>query len=318
MKSELKKMMIHDENGRYWMIGSKTGGWYVYDGSTWNAADPFAHEEAPLVLQPEMARTEKIPVPAKERRQPAGEESEVFCKYCLSRMGEHDAYCKFCGASQKAAARAQERRLPDGEMLVKSVRIISLIFFFGGLGLVAGVIFGATFGIFKIFGDWIFQFPMMLQEMRGKIQGGLFFGAMGGIAGFIGFAAAGRPGRPALQRPGLRFRRPALQDQILTAAGAAFSKNWAIKGAAGSGNPAKLQFLQAFHRHCRQPAVFFTDLPVFKQKKQIENMFSTQPPTPRGGMASPDVSQSLGMALLLLLRREGKEKFPPLFRKERG
>ncbi len=188
MKSELKKMMIHDEAGRYWMIGSKTGGWYVYDGTTWKAADPFGHEETPLVLQPDMAHTEKIPAPARESQQPASDESEVFCKYCLSRMGEHDAYCKFCGASQKVAARTQERRLPDGEMLVKSVRIISLIFFFGGLGLVAGVIFGATFGIFNIFGDWIFQFPMMLQEMHGKIQGGLFFGAMGGIAGFIGLA----------------------------------------------------------------------------------------------------------------------------------
>jgi hypothetical protein len=73
-------------------------------------------------------------------------------------------------------------------MLIRSVRIVSLIFFFGGLGLVAGVIFGATFGIFKIFGDLIFQFPLMLQEMQGKIQGGLFFGAIGGIAGFIGCA----------------------------------------------------------------------------------------------------------------------------------
>ena len=188
MKAELKKMMIHDEAGRYWMIGSKTGGWYVYDGSSWKTADPYGHEDTPLVLQPEMVHKEKIPTPARDRQPPAGDTSEVFCKYCLSRMGEHDAYCKFCGASQKVAARTQERRLSEGEMLVKSVRILSLIFFFGGLGLVAGVIFGASFGIFKVFSDWIFRFPMMLQEMQGKIQGGLFFGAMGGIAGFVGFA----------------------------------------------------------------------------------------------------------------------------------
>ena len=68
------------------------------------------------------------------------------------------------------------------------MRIISLIFFCGGVGLIVGVIFGATFGIFKIFGDLIFQFPMMLQEMQGKIQGGLFFGALGGIFGFMAFA----------------------------------------------------------------------------------------------------------------------------------
>lgn len=188
MKAELKKMMIRDEENRYWMLGSKTGGWYVYDGSSWKAANPYGHEDTPLLLQPELAQAEKIPAAGRENQQPTDEKSETFCKFCHSRMGEHDAYCKFCGASQKLAAKAPEQHPGAGEMLIRSVRIFSLIFFFGGLGLVAGVIFGATFGIFKIFGDWIFQFPMMLQEMQGKIQGGLFFGAIGGIAGFIGCA----------------------------------------------------------------------------------------------------------------------------------
>ncbi|MFH2107193.1 MAG: hypothetical protein ABII93_00845 [Chrysiogenia bacterium] len=189
MKAELKKMMIRDEENRYWMLGSKTGGWYVYDGSTWKAAHPYGHEETPLLLQPELAQAEKIPADDRgEVQRPAEDKSESFCKFCHSRMDEHDAYCKFCGASQKAAARAPERQSGQGEMLVRSVRIFSLIFFFGGLGLVAGVIFGSTFGIFKIFGDLIFQFPLMLQEMQGKIHGGLFFGAIGGIAGFIGCA----------------------------------------------------------------------------------------------------------------------------------
>jgi len=73
-------------------------------------------------------------------------------------------------------------------LLITSVSVPSLMFFFGGFGLIAGVILGATFGIIKIFGDLIFQFPMMLQEMQGKIQGGLFFGALGGISGFLAFA----------------------------------------------------------------------------------------------------------------------------------
>ena len=63
-----------------------------------------------------------------------------------------------------------------------------MIFFFGGLGLIVGVLCGATFGIFNILGDFIYQFPIMLQETRGKIQGGLIFAAMGGISGFIFFA----------------------------------------------------------------------------------------------------------------------------------
>jgi len=188
MKAELKKMMIHDADNRYWMLGSKTGGWYVYDGSSWNAADPYGREETPLVIQPDMAPLGKIHASGKDEAQPAEEKFEAFCKFCHSRLGEHDAYCKFCGGSQKATARAPERHGGESEMLVRSVRILSLVFFFGGLGLVFGVVLGATFGIFRIFGDLIFQFPLMLQEMHGKIQGGLFFGAMGGIAGFIGCA----------------------------------------------------------------------------------------------------------------------------------
>jgi hypothetical protein len=189
MKAELKKMMLRDEDNRYWMLGGKTGSWYAYDGTSWNAEDPYRREETPLVLQTEMGAQEKGPPgDAREERQQAVEKPEMLCKFCHSRLEEHDAYCKFCGAGQKAAARPPSRRLAEDEILVKSVRILSLVFFFGGLGLAIGVIFGASFGIFRILGDFIFQFPVMLQEMRGRVTGGLFFGAIGGIAGFASFA----------------------------------------------------------------------------------------------------------------------------------
>ncbi len=77
------------------------------------------------------------------------------------------------------------------EIQVRSVRLFYSAVFFGGLGLIAGVIFGASFGIFTILGDWIYQFPLMLREMRGKFLGGLFFGAIGGIAGFFALALIG-------------------------------------------------------------------------------------------------------------------------------
>jgi hypothetical protein len=189
MKSEMKKMMIRDDDNRYWMLGGKTGSWYVHDGSAWNAADPYEHEEPAVVRQAETALQQKSqPVITIEMPKKTDEKPEILCKYCQSRLNEHDTYCKFCGGSQKAAAKPAARRTADDEILVKAVRILSLVFFFGGLGLVLGIIFGASFGIFTILGDWIYQFPVMLQEMRGKIQGGLFFGAIGGIAGFVGCA----------------------------------------------------------------------------------------------------------------------------------
>lgn len=41
MKKELKKMMVLDENGNYWMIGGKTGKWYSYNGTDWKEGDPY-------------------------------------------------------------------------------------------------------------------------------------------------------------------------------------------------------------------------------------------------------------------------------------
>ncbi len=196
-KSELKKMMLRDEENRFWMLGGKTGGWYVYDGSAWNPADPYDREEteakepAPAAAA---ATIELEPVKPSPRRQESpleSEKAESLCKFCHSRMDEHDAYCRFCGASPKAASARPERRPIGDEIHFRSVGLISLIIFLGGLGLVLGVVVGASFGIFSIFGDLIYQFPVMLQEMRGKFLGGLFFGAVGGIGGFLAFAVLG-------------------------------------------------------------------------------------------------------------------------------
>jgi hypothetical protein len=196
-KSELKKMMLRDEDNRFWMLGGKTGGWYVYDGSAWKPADPYepdpAETKAPLpAAAAATIELEPAPQPRKRQESPLeGEPAGTLCKFCHSRMDEHDAYCRFCGASPKAATARQERRPSGSEMQFRSVGVLSLIVFLGGLGLVLGVVVGASFGIFSIFGDLIYQFPVMLQEMRGKFLGGLFFGAVGGIAGFLAFAVLG-------------------------------------------------------------------------------------------------------------------------------
>jgi len=197
-KSELKKMMLRDEENRFWMLGGKTGSWYVYDGSAWKPADPYGGQEAagaaPASAAPAATTIElDVARPAARRQEAAaeGEKAETLCRFCHSRMDEHDAYCRFCGASPKAGAVRQERRPSGDEIQFRSVRLFPLMVFLGGLGLVAGVVLGATFGIFRIFGDLIYQFPVMIQEMRGKFLGGLFFGATGAIAGFIAFAVLG-------------------------------------------------------------------------------------------------------------------------------
>jgi len=188
MKAELKKMMLRDEENRFWMIGNKTGGWYVYDGSTWKAGDPYRRPESSPVAQAESATQALQATEHGQEDMKAETAPAILCRFCQSRIEKHDVYCGFCGGNQKGSGKTGERKIPQGQLLIKAASIPALIFFFGGLGLIAGVVLGATFGIIKIFGDLIFHFPMMLQEMQGKIQGGLFFGALGGISGFLAFA----------------------------------------------------------------------------------------------------------------------------------
>jgi len=250
LKLKLKKMMIRDDDGNYWMIGSNTGKWYIYNGTDWKEKDPYEgadlsktqnfnnlgsetvgnhqeeeqqddeiileqreveHDVEEIILeqkeediliesessQPKSFGDEAIlheeqkdeiseeessdePVPS------SGSDLSVLCVICKSKIDNHSVYCSYCGANQKELSNKKSK--PGEELLIRSVRISSLIFFFGGLGLIAGVIFGATFGIFDIFNDLLDKIPKMFADYRGKLQGGLIFAAIGGIGGFLGSA----------------------------------------------------------------------------------------------------------------------------------
>jgi hypothetical protein len=77
------------------------------------------------------------------------------------------------------------------ELVITSIKMSSLIFFLGGLGLILGVLLGAGFGIFKTFLPKLQEsVPAILNDTRGGIAGGLIFAGMGGIGGFFISAAA--------------------------------------------------------------------------------------------------------------------------------
>jgi hypothetical protein len=196
MKKELKKLMVLDDKGNYWMIGGKTGKWYMYDGTSWKEESPY-QEDPSATTQFSLEESEPggSPEPEKieEREEPprkaeAEERDLVPCKFCKSRIPAHSPYCSFCGGNQKEVAPPVKRPEGESELLLKSINLISLVFFMGGLGLILGVILGASFGIFNIMGDLIYQFPRMLQETRGEIQGGIIFAVIGGFCGFVFFS----------------------------------------------------------------------------------------------------------------------------------
>lgn len=109
------------------------------------------------------------------------------CKSCGTEIPADAEFCPRCGADRdghKPSGQKEEElsvQYYKNEIEIKKIRLSSLIFLFGGFGIILGVIFGAVFGVLDIFGDLLKQFPSMLQEARGKLQGGLIFGALGGI-----------------------------------------------------------------------------------------------------------------------------------------
>lgn len=364
MKEELKRLMVQDETGSYWMLGGKTGKWYKHDGTQWQESDPYEGIESPVeVLTEPIKEEEEYPVeeeevissgepissgeevqvssgeefysPAREEpvstggelfapgeeesvpssdefassveKEPVSPGEELFssaeeesvlsggefsspgdqqfvsyetetervsgaedgvlpetkkypttgresaqeeekdeeeaftvdigaggemdtldnirCKVCESDNSPTAETCIFCGASLKEVEGAGQKEsdgifetaaavspVPESEkskkkkkkkekvkeieiekeegieeeLLVKSIKITSFIFFLGGLGLLFGVLFGAGFGVFKRFLlNLSYELPIMLQEVRGGVAGGLIFAAIGGIGGFI-------------------------------------------------------------------------------------------------------------------------------------
>jgi len=141
-------------------------------------------EEEPLFPRKPMAAEAPVKPMA-----PAPEPQDyISCGVCKSRIPPFAIHCTFCGAHQKTLKQPTSLKSikEESELLVKSIRIIPFLFFLGGLGLIVGVILGATFGVVKDFLSGLStQLPMMLSETRGGIAGGLIFAAIGGIGGFI-------------------------------------------------------------------------------------------------------------------------------------
>lgn len=321
MKAELKKMMVLDDSGNYWMIGGKTGNWYIYNGTDWKEEDPYKdmpvqEEEEPLTLLDDSAgqagleaageeeqpmewdpqfqqdqqdqqdpaqqwnQQEEEPVlqePAQqdfaqqeplqqepfadadadpfqqvqshrqeaplmqeaeqadvtvelERGEPISdsalddysldeakpveqqeisfetaestdtdEESPHLCPNCKSRIPIYSHYCAVCGANQRTLDVPDEempkkKKKPGekSELVITAIKMPSLVFFLGGLGLIAGVLFGAAFGVFKpLLSGMELPLPAMLADTRGGLAGGLLFAGIGGIGGFLSFAVSG-------------------------------------------------------------------------------------------------------------------------------
>jgi len=200
----LRKLRLFDDQGRCWMLGAQSGQWYFYDGRKWVRAEPPVDRSEVLIclvcgqendLQAEICSRCQSPL--------RGELSRLICPQCGRQLGPDQVVCPDCGAIVKAEEKndlAEGRSRPAtgkkrGEEIdlwyLRAADPLSFLLFFGGLGILLGILFGLMAGATEFFPGVGASLPAFLQEMQGKLLGGLVYSFLGGLIGFAVMAVTG-------------------------------------------------------------------------------------------------------------------------------
>jgi hypothetical protein len=203
-KDRLRKLRLEDTDGKCWTIGARSGKWYYFDGKNWQEATPPSIQEGKAICIY------------------CGYENDLtsmFCAYCGGNLEEEkpihacpqcgmilqdpDQDCPKCTGKKTTYTSIQEIRAKDikaeefieeegaPNYVFRSVSPVSMFFLLGFLGLFSGLIFGVFAGTTPYFSGMIKLFPLFLQDLQGKLVGGIAFGLLGGAIGFALVGALG-------------------------------------------------------------------------------------------------------------------------------
>jgi hypothetical protein len=172
----LKQLRIKDDEGRFWVIGAQSGKWYAFERGEWIEAKPPSQLEKKAICIA------------------CGYENDLeaeFCVRCGSRPGESGPET-LTGLPSPAASVPETAFAEAGRAVtIRSLDWLSFLWFFGVLGLFAGILFGLLAGVTDIFASFVARLPGFFVEHHGDLLGGLASSIIGGILGFAAGAAAG-------------------------------------------------------------------------------------------------------------------------------
>lgn len=194
----LKQLRIKDDEGRFWVIGAQSGKWYAFEDGEWIEAKPPSQLEKKAICIS------------------CGFENDLeaeSCARCGSRSDETvpEEVAQTGGAGPLAAV--EELPPAPGSMVtIRSFDVVSFLWFFGVLGLFAGILLGLLAGATGLFAGFVARLPGFFVDHRGDLWGGLAGSVLGGILGFVVGAAAGAAAAVVSNGVlslvgGLRFRR---------------------------------------------------------------------------------------------------------------
>lgn len=227
---ELKKLKLKDEKGRFWMIGSRTGKWYCFDGTDWVQSDPPSIQEGKaiciycgfentlksvLCVRCGQNFTEKAyfckkcgyeldepnqdcPNCSKVIKDMVGEEKEVGEEYFTKEEdlvieAKEDNEKDLIGKEEDLADETEEafKGESTANFVFHSLSPLSFLLFWGIIGLLAGIIVGAFTGATDYFYEIGRVVPTFLQAFQGKLLGGIIYAIIGGVVGFIALGVFG-------------------------------------------------------------------------------------------------------------------------------
>jgi len=173
----LKQLRIKDDEGRFWVIGAQSGKWYAFENGEWIEAKPPSQMERKAICIS------------------CGFENDIEAESCARCGSRHDDASPGTAAEADPPASAGAiGAIPAasaGEITVRSLDVVSFLWFFGVFGLFAGLVFGLLAGVTGLFSGFVSRLPGFFVDHQGDLLGGLASSVVGGILGFAIGAAAG-------------------------------------------------------------------------------------------------------------------------------
>jgi hypothetical protein len=196
----LKQMRFKDDEGRFWMIGAQTGKWYFFDGTGWvQSSPPSLGEKKAICIYCGYENDLETEVCAGcgGRVAPGGEgAAAAVCPGCGSPLDPETGDCPSCRAPKApepgpSPGSAPSRPGAEGEYVIRFLHPLSYLLFWGGMGIITGVLLGLLAGATSFVPGISDALPALFKEMQGKLLGGMVYAGLGGVAGFALFGAAG-------------------------------------------------------------------------------------------------------------------------------
>jgi len=195
-KDQLIKLRLKDDEGRSWTIGAQSGQWYYFDGQNWIESLPPSIQKGKAIC---IYCGYENDLENESCTQCGGnfDGEEETCPKCKTRLKDDSKECPYCADKENLALRMEEKVQDPFEQekgilyILRSVNLLSFLFFWGAVGLVFGIIMGTLIGVAKQYAETIQVFPEFLKVLHGKLLGGVVFGFLGGVLGFVLLAIAG-------------------------------------------------------------------------------------------------------------------------------